>query len=270
VYYGYGAFGAVFGDGALRFASDTSFIDPALTDWADLGALDLSAPRFWSDVFVEAGRALSRQAEGRFLVNAFPAPTPLDVANLLRGNDVFLDFHTEPVRLKQLLALAAEALIAYLGRIREATADPWGGQLAFSRWIPRGAVIVEDAADLCSPEVYREFAAPFTQRVIHAVGGAYLHHHSLGRHQYANIAALEGLYVQQISSDPNCRRPITEVAEIFAQVGDLPIDLECTAEEVYEHAAELKRGRAIISVELDDRPEACELVAFVRRLCASA
>ena len=73
-----------------------------------------------------------------------------------------------------------------------------------------------------------------------------------------------------ISSDPNCRRPITEVAEIFAQVGDLPIDLECTAEEIYEHAAALRRGRAILSVELEDRHEAGELVTFVRRLCAGA
>ena len=152
--------------------------------------------------FVNAARYLSEKSEGRFLVSAYPNPSPLDVANLLRGNAIFTDVYEEPEQFRHLLDCCLAGAITNMRRIAQATSNPGGGTFAFNRWIPQGALLLEDAADLISPKLYRDIGMPYTQRMIDDAGGAYLHHHSLGRHQYANMAQLRGLYVEQISSDP--------------------------------------------------------------------
>lgn len=269
-YYGFGSFGAVYCDAPLTFTETTSYIEPALAHLEDLDTLDLTNERFWARLFVSAARYLSEKSEERFLVSAYPNPSPLDVANLLRGNAIFTDVYEEPEQFRHLLDCCLAGAITNMRRIAQATANPGGGTFAFNRWIPQGALLLEDAADLISPKLYREIGMPYTQRMIDDAGGAYLHHHSLGRHQYANMAQLRGLYVEQISSDPAPRRPVTEVEEVFARVGatesrtGVAVDLECTPSEVYEHIASLQKGKVILSVETASKAEAQQLVAFVR------
>jgi hypothetical protein len=269
-YYGFGSFGAVYCDAPLTFTETTSYIDPALQRLEDMDTLDLTRERFWARVFVEAARYLSEKSAGRFLVSAYPNPSPLDVANLLRGNAIFTDVYEQPALFHALLQRCLDAALANIRRIAQATRNPGGGTLAFSRWIPQGALLLEDAADLISPHLYREFGFGYTQRMIDATGGAYLHHHSLGRHQYANMAGLRGLYVEQISSDPGCQRPVSEVEEVLSRVGTtadwagVAVDLECTPDEVFEHIEQLKKGKVILGVEASSKAEAQHLVAFVR------
>jgi hypothetical protein len=268
--YGFGSFGAVYCDRPLTFTETTSYIDSALDNLEDMDALDLSADRLWSRMFVEAERYLSEQSQGRFLVGVYPNPSPLDVANLLRGNAIFTDVYEQPELFKRFLEKCLAAAIENARRIERVTCNSGGGTISFGRWIPRGALLLEDAADLISPKLYREFGLPYTQRLLDAFGGAYLHHHSLGRHQFANMAALRGLYVEQISSDPGCARPVTYVEEIFERVrsadggAGLAVDLECTPEEVYENIERLKLGKVILSVHTANKDEARRLLHFVR------
>jgi hypothetical protein len=95
--------------------------------------------------------------------------------------------------------------------------------------------------------------------------GAYIHHHSLGRQQYRNVAALNGLFVQQISSDPNCTRPLDDMDFLLQEVGDMVVELECLPMEVYKNIDKIKKGRFILSVNCTDKEEAQELVSFVRK-----
>jgi hypothetical protein len=199
------------------------------------------------------------------MVDAYPSPSPLDVANLLRGNELFTDFYEYPDELKRFLDLSIQAVTENAKTIRKALNNPWGGTFAFNKWIPGGILLLEDAADLCSPQIYREFGLPYTQRVISGMGGAYIHHHSLGRQQYSNLAALDGLFVQQISSDPNCTRPLNDMDFLLGEVGDTVVELECTPIEVYNNIEHLKKGWFILSVDCTDKEEAQELVSFVRK-----
>jgi hypothetical protein len=265
LYYGFGSLGSIFSDGKLTFTEDTSYIEPVLKSWDTLAGLELTSPRYWMEVFVEAARYFSQQAGGRFLFNVFPFPSPLDVANLLRGNDLFTDFYESPSLLKELLDRCSGALIHHSRILQQASASSFGGTFMLNRWIPRGILILEDAADLCSPGFYEEFGRPFTQRVIDAAGGAYLHHHALGRQQYAGLASLRGLFVEQISTDPNCLKPICEVESIFRTVGNLPIDLECTPEEVFQFIEAFQAGRTILWVETEKKEEAHRLTEIIRR-----
>ncbi len=269
-YYGFGSFGAVYCDAPLTFTDSTCYIDPALDRLDAMDALDMTRERFWARMFTAAARYLSERSAGRFLVSAYPNPSPLDVANLLRGNGIFTDMYEQPDLFKRFLARCRDAAIVNWQRIDQATHNVGGGTLAFGRWIPQGALLLEDAADLISPRLYREFGQPYTQAMVDAAGGAYLHHHSLGKHQYANMAALRGLCVEQISSDPGCQRPVTEVEAIYQRVGGdglhagVAIDLECTPDEVYEYIEPLKKGKVILSVHAESKAEAQRLVRFTR------
>jgi hypothetical protein len=264
VHYGFGAFGTVFCDGELKFTDDTSFMKPVLDDWNRMDSIGYSKDRFWSQIFIEAERYLSEKGQGQFMVTSYPSPSPLDAANLVRGNEIFTDFFEYENELKELLKLTTKAVIENAKEIKKALHNPWGGTFAFNRWIPDGLLLLEDAADLCSPQLYAEFGMPCTQEVINRMGGAYIHHHSLGRQQFRNVSALTGLYVQQMSSDPNCIRPVTDLDYVQGEVGNTVIDLECTAEEVYRHMDHIRRGRTILLVNCKDRQEAIKLVDFVR------
>jgi hypothetical protein len=269
VHYGFGAFGAVFCDAGLTFTEDTSFMEHQIESLDSFvenynGSLYLK-DRFWSRMFIEASRYISEKSDGQFMVDAYPSPSPLDIVNLLRGNALFTDFYDKPQQLKKLLEYATNGAIENIKAIQTARINPWGGTLAFGRWVPTGPVLLEDAADLISPELYREFGMPYTQKVIDAMGGAYIHHHSLGKHQFANIAGLRGLYVEQISSDPNCVRPVNDLEFVLQQVGERVVELECNAEEVYNHINQLKQGKFILNVHCRDKNEAMQLVQFVRK-----
>ena len=93
------------------------------------------------------------------------------------------------------LELAVPAIIENSSNIKKVIHNPWGGVFTFGNWIPSGFYFLEDAADLSSP-VNQEFGVPYTTKVICAMGGAYIHHHSMARHQYKNIATLEGVAIQ--------------------------------------------------------------------------
>lgn len=264
-FYGFGSFGAVFFDAKLIFTENTSYMDHVLERLDDMKHLDLKKDRFWRNIFITAGEYISQKAEGRFMVDPYPNPSPLDVLNLLRGNMLFTDMYLEKDTIHAILCLCTDAIIDNIKIITKGMSNTHEGCFAFNRWFPNGALILEDAGDLCSSEMYNEFAAPYTQKVIDAVGGAYIHHHSLGRHQYGNISALRGLHVQQISSDPNIKRPVAELEYVFSQTGEVPIDLECTAQEVYDNIDVIKKGRVILYVGTSCKKEAIDLVSFVRR-----
>lgn len=263
-FYGFGSFGAVFCDANLTFKKDTSYMDHVLMSLDDIKNLNLKKDRFWRDMFINAGEYISQKADGRFMVNPYPNPGPLDILNLLRGNELFTDMYIEKDKVHTILSLCTDAIIDNIKKITRGINNPCEGCFAFNRWFPKGVLLLEDTGDLCSPEMYNEFGAPYTQKVIDTVGGAYIHHHSLGRHQYGNIAALKGLYAQQISSDQNAKRPVTELEYVFSQTGQLPIDIECTPQEIYDNIDALKKGRVILYVDTSCKKEALNLVHFVR------
>lgn len=264
LHYGFGAFGAVYCDVPLVFTENTSYMAHALTTWEEWEACRYEPSRFWSEVFVEAARYMSEKADGAFFVDPYPNPSPLDVANLIMGNELFTAFYEQPERMHALLAHLTRETIANWEAVSAAKVNPPPGTMCFSAWVPAGPLLLEDAADLCSPATYREFGMPYTGQVLAAGGGGYIHHHSLGRHQYANMASLAHLNVLQISSDPNCVRPPEDLEYLLEQVGTHPCDVEITPEEIRRHIGQLTQGRFICRTNCGSLEEARELLGFVR------
>jgi hypothetical protein len=264
LHYGFGAFGAVYCDIPLVFTENTCYMAHALQGWDEWEACGYDPGRFWSQVFLEGARVLSERADGAFFVDVFPNPSPLDVANLIMGNELFTQFYEAPARLHALLAHLTGEAIRNIETVAAQLHHPPPGTMCFGAWIPQGPLLLEDAADLCSPATYEQFGMPYTGRVLAAGGGGYIHHHSLGRQQYAPMASLRDLTVLQISSDPNCVRPIADLPHLLAAVGTKPCDLEVAPQEIRDHIGQLQQGRFILRANCASADEARELVAFVR------
>jgi len=264
LHYGFGAFGMVYADAALTFTEDTCYMESVLPDWSQKEKFAYSPDRFWSQIFIQAAHYLSEKGYGCFMVDSYPNPSPLDVVNLLRGNLLFTDFYEYPETLTAFLKQVTEWVIENAKMVYGAMHHAWEGRLTFNAWIPDGILLLEDAADLCSPAVYRKFGFPYTRQVLHEMGGGYIHHHSLGRQQYRNMASLDDLYVLQISSDPAATRPLSELPYLFEQVGNKPVDLECTVDEIVHQIDQLRKGRAILRASCENKEEAQWLVRFVR------
>jgi len=254
MHYGFGAFGAIFNDHPLKFTEDTSYMHGLGDSWD----LRYDENRFWSSMYIKCAQYISEKSEGEYFVTPYAAPCPMDAANLIRESNLFYDVYENEEELFQMLETAADGIIRHLSLINENTENPNGGTLAFNRWIPGGCLLLDDAGDLCSPGIYNDFVRPYTQKVIDAFGGGYIHHHSLGKHQYQNISRYNNLYVQQISSDPSEPRPASNISFILEQTkgSSAAIDLECTPDEVMDNIEILKEGKFIVLTSFDEYDDA--------------
>ena len=264
MHYGFGAFGAIYNDHPLTFTQDTSYMHGLSDSWA----LSYDKNRFWSQMYLKCVAYISKQSGGRYFVTPYPAPCPMDAVNLIRENNLFMDVYDHPEKLKGLLSAAAQGIVAHLSAIRERDCSGLPGVMCFNRWIPSGCLLLDDAGDLCSPEIYQQFVKPYTQLVINQLGGGYIHHHSLGCQQFQNIAGYQNLYVQQISSDPGVMRPINNLDNLKEQTKNshAAVDLECTKQEVLEHLSELTSGKFIVLVECTDYEDAGAFLEQIKSL----
>jgi hypothetical protein len=188
------------------------------------------------------------------------------MANALRGNQLFYDFYDDPDKVHELLNISADAIIWLEKELRNLVKPVLGGTVSGSMWFPGGAPYMsEDATDLCSADIYRKFGRAYTQKVIDALGGAYIHHHMKGAHVHSEIAKLNNLKTLEISWDPNCPKPIENLEKIYGWNGDLPLMTRCTVEEVYEHIEEIKLGRMVLMLNVTNLEEARDVTKFIRK-----
>ena len=254
MHYGFGAFGAIYNDHPLTFTEDTSYMHDLDDSWD----LSYDKNRFWSQMYIKCAAYISEKANGRYFVTPYPAPCPMDAANLIRESNLFLDIYENEDALTKMLTDATNGIVEHLTLINENTFNSHSGTMAFNRWIPSGCLLLDDAGDLCSPDTYRSFVKPYTQEVLTRMNGGYIHHHSLGKQQYQNISQYDHLYVQQISSDPSEPRPISGLDFCIEQTkgSHVAIDLECTPTEVLDNLETLKNGKFITLVSCKTYDEA--------------
>lgn len=251
--------------GDIQFSPDTSWSQPVIRQWSDLEGIRFSEGNPWFQVLRQTAEIYAQRLRGQVGIATFYHYSPLDMANALRGNDIFLDFYDAPQQVERLLDLCAEAIIALEDRLWPMVGDVEGGAPLWGSWLPGHCLMMsEDVANLCKPSDYPRWAAPWTQRVIDHYDGAFIHNHALGMHDQPLIAKLRGLYVLQISEDPNCERPIDRLEELIASTGRVVLQVYCRPEEVERAVAMAQRGRVILQTSAPDVATANEIVAYVR------
>ena len=207
--------------------------------------------------------------DGACLMNTHLHYGPLDLANALRGNDLFMDFYDHPQELSRLLDVCVDTIIQMELEMREVCADqieqigmPFWGALA-----PRGALYVsEDVMDMSGPAISQEWGVPWTSRIRERFGTIAVHHHMLGRKVHGTLGQMVRRSVLQVTNDPNCPPAMQSARELYEESGDNVLMLDCSPEEVLASLDELRRVRAILICGTGEAEKARAVVDAVRSI----
>jgi len=277
--WGTGHTAALYTGGDLVFEEDTSYtVDHPLSDWDRLDQLDLSLKGRWIDHELAFWRGVFSEYEEGLPATVHNFRSPLDLANDLRGNALFVDMHTQPERVHALLAQCTRAIIDldrfFRGALPEFMRIP-GGAWGVALPSPGMVFLNGDPIDLISEEMAQAFSHSYTEQIATYAGTLYFHHHSIGIKRARGVSRIAGLTVQEILQDPNGPRLAESVDDALIEASlRTPIDfavfgLNRETEDWQDLIARLAEGRFIVHLEGDSVAEARDLVRVVRRLDGS-
>ena len=204
VYFAIGSITSMMCGVPARFASNTGWCEPEIDDWDVLDKLTFDPDNIWTKFYTMVMQDMADRWEGDYCLLPYIHRSPLDAANGLRGNDLFLDCFDEPERVLNLTMKCADWSIACEQYFKETVRWPKG--LPRGVWgmaIPDDCVFVNgDPVDLVSAEHQVMFDRPSAGKLFTHTGGGFFHHHALGLRQVDNVSRTEGLVVQNVYTDP--------------------------------------------------------------------
>ena len=264
--FGTGVNSAFVSGAPVTFGADTSWSKHVVQTWEDLDQLRLDENNPWVTVIRRACAQSAALCDGDYVTSTYHHFAPSDMANALRGNQIFYDIYDAPNQVARLLGFCADATIWLEKLLRQSAPQYMGGRHAAYMWFEgECCYLSEDNADLCAPRFYTELYRPATQKVLHELGGAYIHHHAKGRHIHKEIAQLQGLRAVELSWDPGCPRPIDMLEEVLEWTGNTVLQTRCTAEDVYRYIDVIKKGRVSLMIDVTSLQQAKDVLAFIHK-----
>lgn len=129
---------------------------------------------------------------------------PIDVAELLWGSAMFIEFYDNPQMVKDFLALITETYSRYMRRWDDLF-PPLNDRLR-SHWGlgHRGNIVLRnDSVMNLSPEIYEEFICPHDRKLLEMFGGGLVHFCGRGDHYIDILTGIPELTGIQLSQ-PQC------------------------------------------------------------------
>jgi len=254
--------------GEVIFTRETSYHRPVIHQWDDIEKLELREDNLWLRMVLDGLAYLRDRSNGRYFVKLRGADGPMDVANALRGNELFTDFYDYPDEVHKLMDFCTKAVQWTLDRQKKIVGELEGGVITgFDIWLPGNSIgqLSEDASTMCSPEIYRKFGLPYTKRLVNLYDHAFVHTHALGKHNIPVIAEIDKFAVIEISSDPNTPRAIEVYKELSECLKGKIIVVQLTYDEIIDNLDFLKDRKTIIWYTAEDIDDARRTIELVRR-----
>lgn len=265
LYYGQAIFNAFVVDRTVRFIDDTSWAEPCIIKWSDIDKLEMDENNYCFRLYLDGSRYLKQKLDGISFMTGANDYGPMDLANALRGNELFVDFFDHPEEVHKLISFCADAIIWRGDAKRKIIGEIQGGSIClFGAWKPGDTGIMSlDASIMTSPEIFREFEAPYIQRIVDHCGGYAFYVHG-ARHQFLNYADIRKAQIFQLTDDPNIKRPIDELESIINVFGTTPLIISATPKQIRENIGVLRKGRIFITTVCDSATEAKEIIKLIR------
>jgi hypothetical protein len=272
-HWGSGVGVTLFADGDVIFEEMTSYVtDTAIKSWDDVDKLAFDPDNRWAQYTLDywCGVA-SEYAEGVALC-PFGFKSPLDLANGLRGNQVFLDMYDHPEEFERLLAVCTDMIVDatnFLRReipiLRTAPSGVWGQVIRE----PTMMFVNGDPVDLISDEMGERFNRPYVERLCREAGPVFFHHHTLGVERVTSVARIEGIIVQNFIYDPKCPRVLDIIDEEWIEASHrCPIEICQDLGEANDLDAvleKLARGRFIVHATRETADDCNRMIAKIRK-----
>lgn len=255
-------------DVAVDFSAHTSWPHPVLQDCIDLDRLTLEEDNPWLRLVIDGLSYLKEQSRGRYAVRLRGVMAPMDLANALRGNEIFEDIYECPEELHRLLSFCVKAGAWFISHQKQVVGSFHGGTLIGpGLWTPGNSIghLSEDASVLCSPETYREFGKPYTEQLVAPYDSANMHLHTAGAHAFEPITAIRKLQSFELAPDPKQPRGIEVYRNHFDLFEGRVMRLFITFDEIRGNLDLLKQARTILNCNAGSMEEAQAIVEFVRQ-----
>lgn len=252
----------------VKLQQDTCLPIPIIHEPGDLTGLRLSESDRWFGYMKTGYEYLRSQKDGSYVLSVRGTMTPMDIANAVRGDEIFLDFLLRPDFVHELLIEIVKAIQWYFPRLC-AWADQINGSHVYTygmSWMPPGTIghLSNDAAMLCSAEIYDEFGFPYEYQVFKDYNQVLYHVHNEKLHYLPKLVELPGLALLEVTNDPTVPPTIEDLERVLAATGSANLMLTLTSDQVRSHLDDLNTRNIFLQVECQDRDDAEDTIAFVR------
>lgn len=266
-YYGIAEHSAFVG-GTVTYGGNTSYHEHPLRDWDDLKNLRCDEENENFKMLMDSMRYLKERSDAEgFFVALRGGEAPMDLANAIRGNDLFMDFYDEEEMVHKLCEFCLNAVCWTFDHQLEIAHHVRGGVISgMATWMPGHSIghFSEDASSMCSADMYRTFGVPYTQRMMDKYDCGMVHVHTMGRHVLPDIAAMEKIRFVQFTRDPNQPEPIEVYRENEDLLKDKIVMLPMRPDEIMQNLDFLARNKNMLSVDVDTLEEARSVLKAVR------
>lgn len=256
--------------GEAEFGDETSWHHSFIKDWAtDRQKAALDENNTWLRLVVDGIEYLSDICDGSYAVKLRGGEGAMDIANIARGNEMFYDFFEYPDELHEFLDFCAKAARFTLTKQAEAAGRYMGGIITgFDIWLPGNSTghLSEDASVMISPEQFREFALPHTNKITAGYDHVFMHTHSAGSHNIPEIAKIDNLDYLEISNDPNAPRSIQIYKTLSDQLEGMTIVVSASLDEIKENMEFLADKKTILWYDAETLRDANEAVSIARSI----
>ncbi len=252
----------------VQLQQDTCLPVP-VPDWKEnIDSLQLNSTNKWFQYMKRGYDFLRRQQDGSFLLSIRGTMCPMDLANAICGDDLFLDFVLNPQDVHQLMTFLVPAIKWYYGHLCNWADRIDSGYVMHlgNSWIGPGFLghISNDAAFLCSAAIYQEFGFPYEYALVKDFKNVLYHVHNEKMQFVPQVTKLPNLSLLEISIDPKTNDPIEELSNIYDLTGNANLMLHATSEQVRKHIYELKTRNVLLDIQCPDRADAQDIIQFVR------
>jgi hypothetical protein len=251
----------------VRLQEDTSLPVPAIRSPEDLDRLTLDENNRWFRYMKEGYAHLRSRQDGSFLLSVRGTMAPMDLANALRGDELFIDVLAEPEFAHRLIKFCTQALRWYYPKLLAWAGEVAGGHVfSFGGWLGPGCIghLSNDAAMLCGPEVYEQFGLPYEREQTAGYRMVLYHVHNEKMHFLPRLVTLPNLALLEVSTDPKTPPPIEDLARIRAATGRVNLRFAATSDQLRAHVGELAGFNVYLDVRCRDRKDAEDVIGLVR------
>lgn len=253
--------------GEIIFQKDTSWSQPCLNELEDFRKLPKLGTAKWYKLFLDIIEEILKISGPSGIPFNRGFFSPLDLAHALRGENIFYDFYDQPELLHEFLDYCADATIMFAEDIHK-VARKYLKDSEYGLFYIDGVInMSEDIACMISGELYQEFCAPHTQKVIDHFGDGHMHTHSRSMYLVKEICSLNNVVNMWLPTDPNAPKPIEHAAQLAIDSRGTLLAIDCEKfEDIITHFEQMKKGNFSVTLPVKDIEEALKLTEEFKKL----
>jgi hypothetical protein len=195
---------------------------------------------------------------------------PMDTANGVLGNQLFLDILLDPESTEQVMRISTEACDA-IYRFQQSCATEIGGGFVAPMglmWMPKPMFghIAVDASLLTGPSIYNRIEKKWIEKLTETYEGFLLHTHMMGYAMHKDYASTKGIRLIRPSDDPKQPTAIEMIDGLLESIGDIPLMLCIGKSDISTVVPRFKGKRCVLELFANSRKDALEQIEQIHTI----